>query len=204
MHTELRRGNVNPLTFARPADRQLVWAFGSLKPSIAEFPHLIIENSFEMLAEWCAVIDAKAAPWRTQAAFELNGEPFTRDTYTPEMLHLWDTSENQTLLPTMMNSDLEFPLLLPTRTSPDVLRKMWEHPTNDYYSYIVHLALWIDSLTWAYVPLEYENEFAMLVVGKVQSEWIAEIERRLTLKHKACFSLASANNRFHWAGPVRL
>jgi hypothetical protein len=203
MHTELRRSNVKPLTFANPADRQLIWAFGSLNPSIAAFPHRIVENTFENLTEWCKVVGANAAPWRIEPAFESSGGPFKRETYIPEMLHLWDTGENQAQLPAMMNADIEFPLLIAAGTAPDVLQKMWDHPIGDYYSYIEHLAAWIESLEWAYVPLEYENHFAMLVAGKAQTVWITEVDRRFASRHRTVFGLSPVNDRFRWDGPVQ-
>lgn len=203
MHTELRRCNVKPLTLSDPNDQQLVGAFGSLSPSIAAFPHRIVENTFENLTEWCKVVGASAAPWRIQPAFESNGDHFTRETYTPEMLHVWQTRQNQIHLPVMMNADLEFPLLVSARTSPSLLRKMWDHPVRDYYSYIEHLAIWIEPLGWAYVPLECENEFALLVAGNAQKPWITEFACSFALRQKTIFELSPANDRFRWDGPVQ-
>ena len=112
-------------------------------------------------------------------------------------------SENQAHLPVMMNADLEFPMIVSARTAPSVLQKIWDHPVRDYYSYLEHLAVWIESLEWAYVPLEYENGFALVVAGKSQRGWITEFDRLLTLRHETVFELSRLNDRFHWTGPVQ-
>ena len=193
----------DPTAYSDPRDKQLVWSLGSLNPSIAAFPHRIVENSFENLTEWCKVVGVKGATWQLQPIFELSGEYFTREIYSPDMLHFWETSENQAHLPVMMNADLEFPMIVSARTAPSVLQKIWDHPVRDYYSYLEHLAVWIESLEWAYVPLEYENGFALVVAGKSQRGWITEFDRLLTLRHETVFELSRLNDRFHLTGPVQ-
>jgi hypothetical protein len=195
------RGYVNAHEPVDSPDRELVWAFGSLSPRIAAFPHCIFESTPKALGQCCSVVEAVAAPWRTEVVFEANGEYFIRYTYTPEMVHLWEVPQNQTVLPKLMYSDLEFSLLVSAGTSPQILRQTWEHPIDDYYSHMDQLPQWIDSLGWAYISLEYENRFAMLVTPKSKGHWVSEIERRLASEKIPPFHLIAEDHGVRWDGP---
>lgn len=183
-------------------DEQLKLSFDTLNPPIAKFPHIIFENSAKNIFECCAITGDKPALWRAEVIYEADGDCFVRDNYPPEMLRLWESTENQKYLRESYCTDLDLGMVISTRTPPDLVQQLWDYPHNDYLEYLnVALPDWIEHLGWAYVMLEYELAVAMFVTSHANHEWATEMEQRLAARRQRSAKLVPCNERVYWDGP---
>lgn len=187
------------LASAGPGETELIYAVGSDAAPILQCPHLFFENTELALETVAKVLDTKVGLFMQLVPF---GVDYDADPY--EHFHMWSLPENQGAAMEMRNSHLEFNMAVSVDVPTWALKQVDEHPIHDYYSYMEFMPNWISNLKWAYIPLEYENWFAIFVAAPERHELIIRVESGLKSIGVQCFSAKQVGSRFIWDGPLYL
>lgn len=197
-------------------DRLIAADFLTTEPPLADYPHLIFKAARSTLELTLRVVNAKGGLWCQPPPFDANGkETIAQEWSVVQHFRLWEQSRNQEhLLNTGWGilTATEFTMVIAANTQPELLAEMasastcfGEHPTFDWRKDFESLALWVDRLGWAYVPLKHgEHDHALFLTRKNDKQWGEALQMHLFSAGCESARLRRIQERIHWDGPMVL
>jgi hypothetical protein len=199
----LRRGKVQPKASLGVSTRELVWAFGSRRPSLARFPHCVFRNTDESFNVVRQTVGVPLGIWNVLPPFGDTPPIDPQGDHRRVSFAMWAEKSNQECLLRSRTIHNELCLITAADAPPQALQKIDEHPVHDYYSYLEHLPLWLPELGWAWVGLEVEFEFALLVASHEKRDWLTQIHAALEAAGADPFQVELRSRKWiwNWKGP---
>jgi len=190
--------------------------FGSLNPSIAQFPHTIFKASRVAIEFVFEIVNAKGGIWGTELKFHVNGKEYECDEWPiVQDFRLWELPQNQIFLLESgwgLVSLLDFTMVIGAKSDPSLLEEIGvassffgKRPTFDWQADFENLPLWLDRLGWAYVSLKLgENDHALFVARKGGEQLCKALQAHLFAAGYKSAKLRRSQERVHWDGPMVL
>lgn len=162
--------------------RRVFLALGTLRPPIGQYPHIVCRNTPTALRQIIQVLNCSIGVWGDRPLVDSHGRPYVEpaDSKVIDEFVLFELPQNQEYaLRRQAYGKHGFSVVISARTPPSVIDRMWRPFEGldelPYYQGINQLPQWIDSLGWAYVPLEYEYDYALFVMAKAYTECLNSI-----------------------------
>lgn len=194
------------------SDLCLLTAFRSTDPKLTRFPHCIFESGSKPLEVIARVVGEPVGIWgNAKPAIDERGDAYLEpeDSRITDDFKLWAMDTNQIRAMDYGGRLPSFIAAIPANTPVRMLDRMYsaDHGSDEfeYDKCIVLLADWIEDLGWAYVPLEYEAEYAIFVVASRNQRLVARAEEALAAEGIApVFRVVPIDGGQEWRGPLYL
>jgi hypothetical protein len=195
-----------------PNERQLCLSFGSADPRIVRLPHCVVRHGVDAVAAILETVGARPGIWGEEPLVDAKGEPFLApdDGRLVQEFRLWALPANQAEVRRYAEerrNTSKFTMLIAAEAAVEVLAKAYDEigacDLSDYYHYIDRLADWIDELEWAYVPLEYDAQFALFVAASNRQDIVRRVEHAFSQRDQLAFRIAQSDAGWDWSGPFQ-
>jgi hypothetical protein len=186
-------------------DQKMLFAFGTLDPSIAYLPHCICSLAEDEIIIILDVVKAKGGIWGELPQFDENGNYFTPPWEDDlKTFSLWETPANQSIVLKGISNFAEFTkMIIDTKTPLEVLAKTYSYnfEGKTFPVFLDQVRLWINDLKWALIALEGDNDYDLFVVREDLAVWAEEVLKKFLARGYKAFKLQAGQDRFYWTEP---
>lgn len=190
-----------------PHERRSMEAFGSLEPGIVAHPHLLVAHGLDAVSAVRASVEPNLGIWGEVPLVDASGQTFDEpeDGNLSQLFRVWEHPANRAEVDryaVSRRNTTVFSMLIATATPESQLDVMYkealETNLSAYYHYMIRVIAWLPALEFAYIPLQPDNELAMLVVYGERSSSIARARQAMRERGLSPFELKQTNGPLLW------
>jgi hypothetical protein len=188
---------------------QMRIAFRSTDPELTRYPHLICKHSDGVIDQLEHVVTMPIGVWGTYLLADADGHAYVapKDGRIVDDFKLWKLAANQDFVRRGLFTT-GFTMVIPANTPPSLLQKIYSLKNEDdqayeYDVYITRIAELIGDIGWAYIPLEYEHDYAVFVASFDNRRLVEELRARLVnIGVAPVFNVTATDSGQRWDGPI--